>query len=123
MSSFTCVTSVLECHDDIKYFPCRRGLDSVSKTENMGHLSGHLISLFCYECLIFFPVIIITAIIIIEKKSLFSVLSTAAETQFQRKIRRAEKTVEGGENLSVLAGTRAYSPICRKSQTFRAYLG
>ena len=88
----------------------------------MGHLSGHLISFFCYECLIFFPIIII-AIVIIEKKSLFPVLSTAAETQFQRKIRRAEKTVEGGENLSVLAGTRAYSPICRKSQTFRAYIG
>ena len=53
ISSFTCVTSVLECHDYIKYFPCRRGLDSVSKKENVGHLSGHLISLFCYECLSF----------------------------------------------------------------------
>ena len=123
MSSFTCVTSVLECDDYIKYFPCRRGLDSVSKIENMGYLFSHLISLFCYECLIFFPIIIIVAIIIIEKKILFPVLSTAAETQFQRKIRRSEKTMEGGENLSVLAGTRAYSPICLKSQTFRAYIG
>ena len=67
-------------------------------------------------------IIIIITIIIIKKKILFPVLSTAAETQFQRKIRRSEKTLEGGENLSVLAGMRTYSPICRKPQTFGAYL-
>ena len=122
MSSFTCVTSVLECDDYVKYLPCRRGLDSVSNIKNMGYLFSHLISLFCCEFLIFFSYYY-CYYYHWKEKILFPVLSTAAETQFQRKIRRSEKTMEGGENLSVLAGTRAYSPICLKSQTFRAYIG
>ena len=53
---------------------------------------------------------------------LLPVSLTAAETQFQREIRCSEKTMEGGENLTVLAGARAYSSVCREARNFAVIL-